>query len=457
MKLAIIGGGGIRTPMLVEALLERQMLQLGQNIIGRITLMDVQADRLAVTLTMSKFLRNRLGSEDVILEASTDLRSALDQADFIITTMRVGFEAGRVIDEKIPLSHGCIGQETVGAGGFAMAIRTIPEMMKVAQMAQEMCPKAWIINFTNPAGIIAQAIHDAGHKRIVGICDSADSLHHRVANTIDVPIDDIETQVFGLNHCSLTVRMTQNGKDITSRLLSSSTIHNKLFGLFNHKDILGLGGLPNEYLYYYLYPRKAFKEISEKEKTRGEHIEELNNRFFTSAHRSKYRKDPGAVLALHRRIIHSRHNSYMDYAWEDTEQGERPQFDEEVEGEGYAGVALDFIEAVTSTKPVNMVLNIPPGQLIAGLSAHEVIEVTCRVNRRKIEPILPKEVPQKLTKLIRNLKVYETLTCQASRQKSKKLAHRALEANPLVQSGSKAKKIFAGFVEHHGGVFKEFK
>lgn len=457
MKLAIIGGGGIRTPMLIEALLQRQMIQLGQNIIGRITLMDVQADRLAVTLRMSKYLRDRLGAEDVILEASTDLRSTLDQADFIITTMRVGFEAGRVIDEKVPLANGCIGQETVGAGGFAMAMRTIPEMMKVARMAQEMCPKAWIINFTNPAGINAQALHDAGFERVVGICDSADSLHHRVANTIDVPMDDIQTRVFGLNHCSLTLRMIHNGEDIAPRLLSSSTVHDKLFGIFNHKDILGLGGLPNEYLYYYLYSHKAFKEIAQEEKTRGESIEELNNKFFTTAHRSKYRKDPGAVMALHKRVIHSRHSSYMDYAWEDTDLGERPQFDEEAEGEGYAGVALDFIEAVTSTKPVEMVLNVPPGVQIAGLSAHEIVEVSCKVNRRKIEPILPKEVPPKLEKLIRELKVYETLTCQAARQKSKKLAIWALEANPLVKSAAKAKKIFAGFVEQHGGVFTEFK
>ena len=454
MKLALIGGGGIRTPLFIDSLIQRQMVQLGQQLIGRVTLMDIQADRLAVTLNASKFLRDRLGS-DLLLEATTDLPSALEDADFIITTLRVGFEAGRVIDERVSLENGCIGQETTGPGGFAMAMRSIPEVLNVARVASQIAPKAWIINFTNPSGIVSQALHDAGYDRVVGICDSADALHNKVASSINLPPSELETQVFGLNHCSLTQKMIHDGQDITPRLLSSSSVHKKVFAIFKPRDILGLGGLPNEYLYYYLYPKQAFNEMVGQDKTRGEKIEEMNRKFFTNAHRSKYRNDPGAVLALHKRILHSRHESYMKYAWENTEFGLRPAQEEENEGEGYAGVALDFMEAVTSNKPVNMALNVPAGSPVLGLGAHEIVECTCKVSRKKIEPVLPAEISPKLHKLIHQVKVFETLTCQAARQKSRKLALWALEANPLVQSASVAKKLLDGFTERHGGVFEE--
>ncbi len=454
MKLAIIGGGGIRTPLLIESLFQRQMIQLGQKIISRVTLMDVQPDRLAVVLSMAKFLRDRLGS-DVLLEATTDLRAAVEDSNFIITTMRVGFENGRVIDEKVPLENGLIGQETVGAGGFAMAMRSIPEVLKVAKTAKELAPKSWLINFTNPAGIITQALHDMGYNKVVGICDSADSLHRRVASIISVPLDEMESRVFGLNHCSLTLRLFQNGDDITSRVLSSRNVHKNLLAIFNPKDLFGIGGLPNEYLYYYLYPKIAYEELAEKEKSRGEAIVQMNRKFYTTASRPKYRKDTGAVMAIHKRILHSRHSSYMNSAWEETELGTRPDFEEDEGGEGYAGIALDFIEAVTSNKAVNLVLNVPAGEPIAGLSAHEVVETSCKVNRKAIKPILPKEVPDKFTRLIKRLKMYETLTTQAARQGSKKGALWALEMNPLVKSASKARKILAGYTELHGGIFKE--
>lgn len=456
MKLAIIGGGGIRTPMLVDSLFQRQMVQLGQKIISRLTLMDVQADRLAVVLSMSKFLRDRLGS-DVLLEATTDLRAALEDADFIITTMRVGFEPGRVIDERVALDNGVIGQETVGAGGFAMAMRSIPEVLKVAEIAKEVAPKAWLINFTNPAGIIAQALHDMGYDRVVGICDSADSLHRRVASIIGTPADEMKSRVFGLNHCSLTTKVLQNGDDVTARVQSSRNVQKNLLGIFNAKDVLALGGLPNEYLYYYLYPKKAYEDIISEPKSRGESIVEMNQKFFTLATRPKYHKDPGAVLALHKRILHARHSSYMNYAWEDTEIGNRPDYEEEEGGEGYAGVALDFIEAVTSNKSVDLVLNVPAGKPIAGMGAHEVVETSCKVSRKAIQPILPKEVPDNFARLIRRLKSYETLTTQAVRQKSKKLALWALEANPLVKSAAKGSKILKGYTELHGGIFEELE
>lgn len=456
MKIAIIGGGGIRTPMLIDALIQRQMIQVGQRLISRITLMDLKADRLEVVLGMTKYLRDRLGG-DILLEATTDLYAALEDADFIITTMRAGFEAGRIVDERVALENGCIGQETTGPGGFAMAVRSIPEVLHVAQVASEIAPRAWILNFTNPSGIITQALHDAGFDKVVGICDSADTVHRRVASLINIPYDEIESHVFGLNHCSLTMRMAHNNEDITSRLLSSSTIHKGLFAIFKHKDILALGGLPNEYLYYYLYPRTAFQEIADQEKTRGESIAEMNKKFFTTARREKFLTDPGATLALHKRILHSRHDSYMKYAWEQTEQGTRPAAETEQEGEGYAGVALDFIEAMTSNRPVPIALNYPPGKPVGGLSAHEVVEVTCKVSRKKIEPLLPAQVPPPLEKLIRQVKIYETLTCQAVRQKSRMLALWALQANPLVKQASLARKLLDGYTEGHGGIFKELE
>jgi alpha-galactosidase/6-phospho-beta-glucosidase family protein len=456
MKLVIVGGGGIRTPMLVDLIMQREMLRIGQKLIDRVTLMDVQPERLAVVLALANYLRDVNGSE-LAFEATTDLNAALEDADFIVTTIRPGFEQGRIYDEKVAIENGCIGQETTGPGGFAMAMRSIPEVLKVAEIAAKQAPKSWLLNFTNPSGIVTQALYDAGYTRVVGICDSADSLHGRVASTIEEPHSELKSQVFGLNHCSATLKMTLRGEDVTSRLMSDDRILSRHLAIFDHKDILGLGGLPNEYLYYYLYPKKALAQLQGKKSMRAEKIKVLNDKFFARAVKPEFRKDPGALLAFHQRTILARHSSYMDYAWKDTDHKSRPIQDEELGGEGYAGVALDFMEAVNETKPVELAMNVPAGRPIAGLAAREVVETTCKINRKKIEPILPEQVPERLADLIRQMKTFENLTCMAARQKSRRLALWALEANPLVRFRSKAEKLLAGYTKAHGGVFEELR
>lgn len=456
MKLTIIGGGGIRTPLFIDLLAHRQMFKVGQRLIDRVTLMDIQPERLEVILKLSEYLKNRIGG-DFTLDGTTDLATACEDADFIITTMRVGFEQGRVIDENVAMENQVIGQETTGPGGFAMAMRSIPEALNVAQTAREICPKAWIINFTNPAGIVSQAVHDAGYDKVVGVCDCSDSLHMRIARSLDESPENLDTQVFGLNHCSLTTRFKKNGEDILPYLLSDDTIFQKHFPIFQKEDLLKFGGLPNEYLYYYLYPKKAFSQMSASSVGRGESILEMNRKYFESAKKPKFKKDIGALFALHNRTMHQRHSSYMDYAWENTKSGQRPKNADEEEAEGYAGVAMDFMEAVTSNKQHTLVLNVPPKAPIAGLSAHEVVEVTCKVSRKGVKPVLPETVPEPFADLIRRVKVYESLTCQAVRQKSKKLALWALEANPLVGSKAKAKSLLEGYTKGHGGIFEELK
>src|SRR5579862_6490242 len=180
MKLAIIGGAGVRTPLFIEALLRRASA-LG---LGTVTLMDVQEEKLHLIGSLCHELVRRAG-DPVTLELTTNARTALAGADFVVTTIRVGNEAGRVLDERIALRHGVLGQETTGPGGFAMALRSIPAILDYADLMAEVCPNAWLLNFTNPAGLVAQAIAVARPgMRVAGICDTPTSMLREVSHAL---------------------------------------------------------------------------------------------------------------------------------------------------------------------------------------------------------------------------------------------------------------------------------
>src|SRR5688572_17690257 len=198
MKLTIIGGGGVRTPRLMPSLVKRAE-RLG---LDELWLMDNDPEKLALMGSLCQHMV-RDASFKVVL--SMDAREAIQGAQHVITSIRPGLEQGRATDERICFSHGVLGQETTGAAGFAMAMRSIPAILDYARLVNEIgAPGAWIYNFTNPAGLVAQALHDAGVNRIVGICDSANGAQHGVSRFLGVPLKQVHHQVYGLNHLSWT-------------------------------------------------------------------------------------------------------------------------------------------------------------------------------------------------------------------------------------------------------------
>ncbi|HEX9012455.1 MAG TPA: hypothetical protein VF813_03025, partial [Anaerolineaceae bacterium] len=209
IKIAVLGGGGVRTPMLVTALLERaQAVALDE-----IVLMDLDREKLELIGGLSRGMAAWMGSP-IPIHLTDDPRRALESASYIITTIRVGGDAGRVLDERIALEHGLLGQETTGAGGLAMAMRSIPAIIDYARLAGEIAPGAWILNFTNPAGLVTQALRDSGFARTVGICDSANAAQNEAAAYLQVPAAELASEVFGLNHLSWTRRVDCGGRDV---------------------------------------------------------------------------------------------------------------------------------------------------------------------------------------------------------------------------------------------------
>ncbi|MCC6158266.1 MAG: hypothetical protein IT350_09445 [Deltaproteobacteria bacterium] len=454
MKLALIGGGGIRGPLFVESLLGRQK-RSGRELITELCLHDVQPRRLDVIGPFAKRLAEEAGSP-LRITTTTDLVAALDGASHVVTTIRAGFEQGRIHDEKVSLACGCIGQETVGPGGFAMAIRAIPEVLHIAQTAARVAPGAWIINFTNPAGLLAQAMQDFGFRNSIGICDSSDTIARDTAFHFGVDHPRVTQRVFGLNHCSFTYEAAVDSADRLGEMLANDDYMDAFMGIYEKSMLREFGLLPNEYLYYYFYPEAAYEAMRAETQTRGEQILALNTRFFSGAWDDDHLRDIDEIRRLHDELLGERSRTYMQYAWEETAAGERPKVKTDHGGEGYAGVALDFIEARSSDAPRRIVLNYLNGDAIPFFSAHDTAELTYEVSRDAIKPLGPSSVPPRVEELLRTVKYYENLTSLCARFPTRKAALWALESNPLVHHAHKAERLLDGFIKSHGGVFERF-
>jgi 6-phospho-beta-glucosidase len=444
MKLALLGGGGVRAPLFVITAIQRAE-RIG---VTEICLMDVDNEKLALIEKLCKAIVIQVGSK-VRITSTTDPEIAISGAGHIITTIRVGAEQGRVLDERIALRHGVLGQETTGPGGFAMALRSIPVILKYAELRDRLSPNAWIHNFTNPSGLVTQALYDEGFHHVVGICDGANSAQRAVARACSLDARSLRAEVFGLNHLSWTRTVRHHGEDLLSSLLKTSSFQNTtLMRIFDPWLIDHFHMFLNEYLFYYYYAEKAVASILASEKTRGEEILVLNQRLLADLRSIEAEKDPVAAIQAFNAYEHRRSSTYMYYAQSDAptpEQADKtyaPQ-DHLQEGasEGYAGVALDLIEAIDHDRPLYTALNVPNQGAIDGLRPEDVVEVSCFVDGEGIHPQKIGEIPEEHHLLISSVKRYERLTVEAVRTHSRDTAIGALMAHPLVLSYSRASAL----------------
>jgi 6-phospho-beta-glucosidase len=257
MKLTVIGGCGVRAPQLVTSALRRQT----QIDLTELWLMDIDSTRVNLIGGLCQQI-TRLADSPVRIICTQDSQAALDGADYIITTIRVGREYGRVQDEKIALRQGVLGQETTGAGGFAMAMRSIPALLQYARLAEKYAPQAWMFNFTNPAGLVTQALHRQGFTRSVGICDSANLAQYDTARWFGIAPSQVRTEVFGLNHLSWASKIWVDGRDVLPELLANpSFCAGSSLQVFDPALLELMGLFLNEYLYYYYYAEQALFQI----------------------------------------------------------------------------------------------------------------------------------------------------------------------------------------------------
>lgn len=451
MKITIIGGAGVRTVIFVNGLLKRyQKLNIDE-----VVLFDIDHEKLRVIEKLCKHVIARKG-ESLSLRFTTDEVDAIKGADYIVTTLRVGGDHSRVIDETVALSNGVIGQETTGVGGFSMAVRTIPVLMHYCQLIQEHAPNAWIFNFTNPSGLVTQALKNAGYDRIIGICDAPSSTKFRMAKHMGIEEENLYVEFFGLNHLSWIRSVKKEGKEILPELLADENFLNGVeeFVMFDPDVMRMTGFLPNEYLYYYYHREKALENILKSGAARGKCIEDVNKQMMEELKSMDIDKNPEEALQIFLYYMQVRENSYMA---NETGGEKRPLLEkgtlEVPDGMGYAGVMLDCIEGMQSSQGRYLVLSVENHGCIKGLEDTDVVEVTCKVSKEGIHPVKVEEVPEDCMVLIRTIKNYEKLSVLAIREKSEEYAIRALMLHPLINSYSLAKKLVADYKKAYDGAF----
>jgi 6-phospho-beta-glucosidase len=390
------------------------------------------------------------------VRAEAEPEAALAGARFVFAAIRAGGDEARALDERIALRHGVLGQETTGAAGFAMAMRTIPEMLRLAGVIARVAPDAVLVNFTNPVGLILQALTDHSPIRAVGVCDGPFGMERDV-RTLLGPGDDLRMSYLGLNHCGWIHRIESDGRDrmpeVLDRFEELQAIDHS-WRMFEPALVRGLGMLPMEYLYFYYYRDRAVEYILRSGGSRGEQIAAINAPLWPELSRRVRSGDLAGAHHAWSRAMDERSATYFARErGEKLDEGgpaEHPAEDS-FEPDGYEGVALGVMTAIAGGRETPLVLNTPNRGAIEGLADGDVVEVSCLVDGGGAHPLPQGRMPEAAAALVEPVKAYERLTVRAAVEGSHDAALRALLAHPLVGSYPIAKALLDDFVAAHGG------
>jgi 6-phospho-beta-glucosidase len=454
MKISVIGAGGVRTPLIVKAMLKRQE-QLG---LSELALMDIDGERLKLIGVLTAPLERSSGTH-LHITRTTDPEVALKDSDFVITTFRVGGIESRVIDERVPLDHGVLGQETTGPGGFAMGIRSIPVLLSYVSLMQEICPHAWLVNFANPAGMLTEAVvRHAGWQRVVGICDGPATMHGIISAFIGAKPSDVFLDYFGLNHLGWVKSVIYQDQDHLPGLLELIKSSGTVPGLpFDPDLVLSLQMIPNEYCYYYYHYTQAVNNILLAGESRGEQVARENLRLLIDLKRRFIAHDQAGMQAAYQAYLDNRSRTYMvtETGGSHAEPPLNSQVTASIIEEGYAGVALDLIETLLGDKPSVQILNVANQGAISSMDTLDVMEVPALVTHDRVEPFEVEHIPMHCMGLIQQVKHYEHLTIEAVVENSYQKALLALAIHPLVRDFSTARSILDEYIIRHQGYFPE--
>jgi 6-phospho-beta-glucosidase len=427
MKIAILGCG-LRTPLLIHGLAHSELAN------SRLVLYDIVPERASLMAELGRFIAAGTPLE---VSTATAVHQAIEGCAFVISSIRPGGMEARARDERVTLECGFAGQETTGPAGFAMAHRTVPVALEHARLVERLAPDAWIINFTNPAGLITQAISVHTSARVVGICDTPAELFFRISLALERPLADVECDYVGLNHLGWVRAIRLNGShDVTERVLQDDALLRGLYAaeLFPPDMIRGLGLIPTEYLYFYYSQRTARANQLRAGATRGEELLTLNHLVFVELEANIQQGDPAAAVAAYRAYLNRRNASYMHlegsgvsaFAGSDMEWNP-------FEGvTGYHRIAVEAIRALCAAEPARMVLNIPNRGAVPDLSPEDVVEIPCLVDKSGPRPISNTRFPEAVRGLAQAVKTYERYTIEAAVSHDRATAYLALFSNPII-------------------------
>ncbi|BCW37087.1 6-phospho-beta-glucosidase [Arthrobacter sp. StoSoilA2] len=446
MRLMIAGGGGFRVPLVYRALGTGPFAGL----VHEVVLYDVDPARLAAIQAVLRDMPTPEGSRPAVV-ISTDLGQALTGTDMVFAAIRPGGTAGRIADERVALDLGLLGQETTGAGGISYALRSIPHMLELAEGMRHYCPDAWLINFTNPAGMVTEALVPELGPKVIGICDSAGGLVQRAARAAGSPLQEGMLDgvgYFGLNHLGWLYKLAPDGRDLLPELLSDRRALERIEEgrLFGQHTLEKLGCLPNEYLYYYYQTEQATEAILKQRETRGASIHQQQSSLYPSL------VEASNAYAMWDAARRSREEGYLAEA---RTHGEHRD-EEDLAGGGYERVALSVMRALSGGGTTQLILNVPNSP-VAGSLAHEaevavtglpedaVVEVPCEVTPDGAMPLAQERPGGQFLTLMQHVKEVERLTVGAVRNGDREAALQAFAAHPLVGSASLGAQLLDGY------------
>ena len=409
LKIAVVGGGSTYTPELVEGFASRA----ARLPVDELVLLDVDSERLGIVAGLAGRILARRGWPGR-LTPTTDRAAALDGADFVVIQLRVGGQAARLRDETIPPRFGCVGQETTGPGGFAKALRTVPVVLEIAEeAARRASPGAWLINFTNPVGIVTQALLDDGH-RALGLCNVAIGFQRRFARHFGVDPDRVALEHVGLNHLSWERALRVDGVDRLPELLErDAAVVAEEVGM-PVELIRALGAIPSYYLHYYYATADVVAEQRAGE-TRAE-----------------------AVMAIERELL----ELYRDPALD-----EKPALLEQRGGAYYSEAAAQLIASLHDGAGDVQVVDVRNGGALPGLPDAAVVEIPARIDRDGAHARPLARLAPEMRGLVEHARGYEELAVQAAITGDRRTALRALLANPLVPDFRTARELLDALLE----------
>ena len=395
MKLAVVGAGSTYTPEVIDGL----VLLREQLPVADLFLHDTNEERLAVVAGLARRMLQRAG-HPANLVTTTRLDDAVEGADAVLIQIRVGGQAARMVDESVPLACGCLGQETTGFGGLAKALRTVPVVLDIAARARELAPDAWIVDFTNPVGIVTKALLDAGH-RAVGLCSAAMVFQRHFAKILEVDPGRIELDHLGLNHLTWEVGVRLDGEDALPALLSDEHAERvaRATGLAAPL-VQRLGNVPSYYLHYF-YEHDAVVEEQQRSKSRAETVSEIE--------------------------------AELLHLYADESLTEKPELLKQRGGAGYSEAAVQLIASLLgSAGEGRHVVNLRNDGALPFLDDDAVVEVPAIVTPGGVRPAPLPRLTALESGLVAHVSAYEDLALAAAMQGGRERVFRALLAHPLV-------------------------
>lgn len=414
MKIGVIGGAGVRVPLLVGGLVRSD---LGISEIG---LYDTDQARLAVVADLAA---RAAGGARVVCHA--DPEPCIEGASFVIASIRVGGIGQRARDEATAVAHGAVGQETIGPAGFAMAVRTIPDMIRYARLTARLAPEAWLITFTNPVSIVTQAAAQESDARIIGICDTPYEIFEDAAHALGLPAAACAYDFFGLNHLGWLREVRYRGEPQMHRLWSDPARVAAAYRtpLFEVERLVDLKLLPTEYVYYYYRPEAALENLRRAGTSRGVVVSALTDALFADLARGT--ADP---LARYEQYLAARDASYMQIESGSATARAKPDW---AELSGYDRIALMTMRAIAHDTRDVIPLDVMNRGNLPFLRDDDLVEVPCVVDRNGPRALHVPTVPDHCSDLILRVKAYERATVRAAISGSRDDRIRALALNPL--------------------------